>query len=171
MIVLPHLNAVLAGMGACQFMGMVLPSAWMPVDTLDQLIAEMPARLAEAWATFASFNEAYRANPGEPASHQQIILVGWSASLQKMRAVSYEQTNPQRGFVEQEILGRFCAPWAPEFADIAPGDIMQLVRRQVEHIRRERPNDAAGGALIMAHVTRRSVTTSTAALNRISTLH
>ena len=162
MLVLPHINAVIACRGQGQFFVLLAMVAALPSASIDQLIAEMPEKLIEAWHTWVGQHEIFRADP-DAATGTEILVVGWSERSRQMHAVVFVQERGSSDFVAREVERHYCAPWDEQLAagplPTSPEAMAALARRQVELVRRERPKDAAGGSLVLAVLGRKSVTT------------
>lgn len=153
--VIPHVNAVLAGRGATTTLYLMTSLIWQSpnIQSFDSLVDAMPGLLPQA---FELLHQAFPAGVDPRVFAQEFIVIGWSASADRVRAFAYEQKAAGAGFAERELSepGYVC-PWEPDLGQPEPPSTaplhQQLLARQVEEW------ETVGGRLVLAEVTRNSV--------------
>lgn len=155
-MLLPTLNAVLAGRGAASLLGcvyvqlMALPQA----ADFDFIAAALPELVEKAFDQIRGplRNE----DPATYRAAHEIVLVGWSPKLGRMRAIEVVRPAGGSAFTVEETEKHYIAPWdekiksAPDPTDIH--SMAELAVAQVALIRGAYPNAAAGGQLIVAEL-------------------
>jgi hypothetical protein len=166
---LPHIATVVATRGDLTFFLVVGLHAGLPSESFDELVDAMPSKLAEAWRELGTHEKFAASDPDELG--QEVLVIGWSEKHHRIRAIAYDHDKSANGdFSAVEIPAVYRAPWDESLAHLAlpstPFAMTTLVRAQAALIKAKRPDHAAGGDIVMAFVSRGSVTTVTEPLER-----
>lgn len=167
---LPHFGAVICGRGQAGFLQAVYGAANLtPAGSFDELADNLPAQLA---ATFGSLVPNLRAllkhDVPELVAEQQVVLVGWSESLDRIRGVLFQQETREAGFIAHEIEGLMAAPYDDRLEGLrdallgagavgspaASRAMKQLARAQVQLARETDPALPCGGRLVLTYLSK-----------------
>lgn len=155
LLLVPHLNAVLALRGQLALLSFLLVrSISSALDSFDALCDAMPAMLGEAAGAI----------PGElvvasPIDGFELVAAGWSARRSRMAARLFVKRGDMPDMLERDV-DRFVSPWneAMQGVTVAPQALDKIARAQVRWMRETFPGAACGGRLIVCRLTRRSAT-------------
>lgn len=161
--VLPSSRAVLACRGVLAFFNLVAQTiATLRLETrsLDAIAALMPQALPELWRNLPTVVAAYGLPPTDPGP-QTLVLLGWSDDAQRMVLHEYE-IGPDG--VKHDTPVYHVAPWHESIdrltnARTVPA-IIDLAESQIRLMRELAPDAAAGGALIVGHLSKTSISVS-----------
>jgi hypothetical protein len=171
MVHLPHANVVMAGRGTQGFLMLLF---LMVIETdaraqsegdFDSLVKSMP----EIFANTYKLIDANRPHGVDSTilDDQQIVLAGWSNLLNRMHAICCTKRGPggEIEMVEIEEPG-YIMPWDDNWGEAPEGDdhraMMALALAQTRHVKQESPGTAMGGRLLVAELTRHSMSFSSA---------
>lgn len=161
--VLPCGRAVLAGRGALTFFNLVaqtIATVRLETRSLDAIAALMLRALPELWRSLPTIIAAYGLPPTDPGP-QTLVLLGWSDEAQRMILHEYE-IGPDG--VKHDTPAYHVAPWHESIdrltnARTVPA-IIDLAESQIRLMRELAPDAAAGGALIVGHLSKTSISVS-----------
>lgn len=157
LLAIPHIRAVMALRGQLAVLGyLFLRCISGAFDSLDEMIDAMPLLLADAEENVPS-DLIVRTRIGN-----EIAVVGWSERHRKMIGKVFFKRDDMQEFSAADIETFFVSPWNTSMPDIprTSAAVEKISRAQVRWMRETFPNAACGGALIAAHLTRKSVTLS-----------
>jgi hypothetical protein len=167
MVHFPRLNVVMAGRGTQGFL--LVLSIMVPQfrgSNFDSLAKAMPGIFDDAYnAMIAS-----QPKGTDPSSfaNQEIVLVGWSGMLNRMRALVYAKREPGAdiGVTEIEDPG-YMMPWEDRWGAPPEGSdrraMIDLSLAQTRYVKQESPGTAMGGRLMLAELTRHEMSFNAAA--------
>lgn len=163
---MPHIGTAMAHLGDAMFATMLFGNLQlsMPRD-FDHATEMMPELLAQTFTAVAAMR---RGGPGADFNHgAQIVLVGWSPVLKRMQGVTWTRWPQDKGFRASPLGKAMLMPdtgWTqpPEPPDTA-AKMEAIAREQVAYVRRERPGYDLGGHLLLAELTRDTMSVRTIA--------
>ncbi len=163
---LPHANVALAHRGdAMLAVGVCSAIQLNALPDFDAMAEAMPQLLAQTFAQVTAHRK--QALGIEQFPGAEIILVGWSAALNRMEAVRWVRWPQDKGFAASpvgKVLMLPDAEWEqkPDAPDTA--ERMEAVARdQVAYVRRKHPGYNCGGRLLLAELTRDTLSVRTVA--------
>lgn len=154
LLALPHLGAVLALRGQAAFLAMLFVRSVSGFGAFDELTDAMGGLVAETDALVPGALIA-----GGPVVGNELLVVGWSERRSRMVGLQYVKRGEMVAFSEREV-DRHVSPWdAKAMAGVQPvaPALERLARSQVRWMRESFPGAACGGRLLIAHLTRKSV--------------
>ena len=163
---LVHINAVMAHRGDSLLASIALSGLHMAMpQSFDAAVEAMPQLLAHAYAQAVALR---KQQFGIDHFHgAEVILVGWSDALNRMQAVRWVRWPQDKGFTASPVGRALLLPDAeweqtPEAPDTA--ERMEAVARdQVAYVRCKHPGYNCGGRLLLAELTRDSLSVRTIA--------
>lgn len=159
MVPLVHLNAVIAGRGAIEFMSSLANHCQLSGASFDQLLSMFSQSLAEMESqVHQAVARGFEAVTGRqlPAfpEHQEIVLVGWSRGSQRFEGRAWTRTI--EGYVANDIAPDHIGVWDESLAKFpqpsSPLSMKRLASAQVELLRTHEPGVGAGGDFIVAEL-------------------
>ncbi len=153
-------NCVLAGRGNPAFLSILFTSLHIAAaGDFDAIADSLPAMACNVNLQYAA--AAADLSPATPAKDQEIALVGWSPSRQRMACLMCFVDGGAVGAECDELPagGEWLTPWAEDWGSepAAPGDDAAALVLASEQVRRGRvtwPSFNFGGRLLAATVTR-----------------
>lgn len=163
---MPHIGAAMAHLGDAMFATMLFGNLQlsMPRD-FDHACELMPELLARTFTDTASIRQRVA---GVDLQHgAQIVLVGWSPALKRMEGVTWTRWPQDKGFKGAPIGKTMLMPdtgWAqaPESPDTAV-KMEAIAREQVAYVRAKHAGYNCGGRLLLAELTRDTLSVRTIA--------
>lgn len=160
MVPLVHANVLFAGRGAGGFM--LLPFFavnMMPLSSFDEVLHALETKVLRE--TVEQIRAQHRA-VGAPADFdygtQEVHVFGWSDKRQSMSGVTYYRDPGEMTWEALPVLESAVQPWGDEWGSMPePRNVDELRAtsiEQVAHTRRETPEMAIGGRLVLAELTR-----------------
>jgi hypothetical protein len=158
-----HANIILAGRGSVSFLAHVAVMCSVMQGDFDQMIVEVAELLPRVWAQMLS---GWRAQglDGSVAQGQgqELYLFGYSCRLQEMVAVCFTRLAGGSVFAMVDDLAYSAAPYPTCLGVLPPiqtvQDFMPIARKQVQLHRETCPDAGVGGRLLLAKLTRESMT-------------
>lgn len=157
---LAHINAIIAHRGDFLVASIALSALHMAMcQSFDEAAEVMPQLLADTYAQAMALRK--QRLGVEDAQGAEIVLVGWSDALNRMEGVRWVRWPQDKGF-NASRLGKVLmlpdAEWeqTPEAPDTAER-MEAIARDQVAYVRRKHPGYNCGGRLLLAELTRDSL--------------
>src|SRR5688500_15033761 len=149
LLVIPHLNVVLAVRGQAAFLSFVFTRCVSSgFDTFDAIVDAMPGVLGDADRLVPKelIVGDYRL-----ASGNELIATGWSDRMNKMLLMQYVRRDDMTEFSQRDV-DYHIAPWSSDMVGCPTNSksLERLSRLQIDWMRRIDPNAACGGKLIVA---------------------
>lgn len=162
---LVHINTVFAHRGDYLLSNIALSALHMSMpQTFDAAVEAMPQLLAHAYAQAMAFRKQQFGI--EEAQGTEIVLVGWSGALNRMQAVRWLRWPHDKGFNASPVGRALFLPGECVTTDDVPdtAERMEAIARdQVAYVRREHRGYNCGGRLLLAELTRDSLSVRTIA--------
>ncbi|UGB39129.1 hypothetical protein [Frateuria soli] len=161
---LPHINAVMASRGDAAFAGLALYCLQQSMpQTFDEAVRHMPALLGHTHAQVTALRKQHMGVDDFPGA--EIVLVGWSPILKRMEGVRWVRWPHDKGFNASPVRSPLLLPseaWEqqPEAPD-TPEKMEAIARDQVAYVRREHHGLQCGGRLMLAELTRDTLSVRT----------
>jgi hypothetical protein len=163
-------NAILAGRGSAGFLFLLHQRLWAEsistggANDFDSIVEVMPQMFADA---FRAVEDGAQEVAGFDPFNQEIIFVGWSVSLNRMRAIEYARRGRRKDLQINEIEDPgYISPWDDKWGTAPEGETRQAMAKlslaQTHNVKRESPQTAIGGQLMIAELTRFGMTFSAA---------
>ena len=155
LLVIPHLNAVLAIRGQSAFLHFLfLRCASAGFDTFDEMCDALPDMIANMDASVPDELIAKNCRIGN-----ELLVVGWSHRKMEMLGRQFVKRDEMTEYTDTEF-SMHISPWDKSMPHIPkePKLFQEIAIAQVDWMRSTFPNAACGGTLIMAHITKDSVT-------------
>lgn len=163
---LAHANVAVAHRGdAMLAVGVCSALQLNALADFDAMTAAMPQLLAQ---TFAQVTAYRKQQLGIQQFHgAEVILVGWSRALNRMEAVRWVRWPTDQGFNGSQVGKVLLLPdaeWTqtPDAPDTAE-KMEAIARDQVAYVRRKHPGYNCGGHLLLAELTRGTLSVRTVA--------
>lgn len=161
LLLMPHLNIVMAARGDLAFFSMVFSCAHRsPANhDFDQLAADMSDSLPVILKQHGVAMSTWGIDPCGVES--EICIVGWSRKLCRMAGMTYERWPGQQEFTTTEIDPWRIGPnaqWSTTPAVDTIEAMQSVARDQVKFMRKHHPQAAIGGRLLVAELTRDAMT-------------
>lgn len=163
---LTHANVAVAHRGDAMLAVNVCSALQMSLlSDLDAMTEAMPQLLAQAYAQVTAFR---KQQMGIDDFHgAEIILVGWSPALNRMEGVRWVRWPQDKGFAASPVGKELILPDAeweqkPDAPDTAE-KMEAIARDQVAYVRRKYPGYNCGGRLLLAELTRDTLSVRTIA--------
>jgi hypothetical protein len=151
-------RAVITGRGPIAVIATAHHFATCAMVDFDALAEAMPLLCRRAWLQVAAL-ATYVGNP--PLGPASIHLVGWSRAAQRMRAYQYTMAPDVPVFGVASVEPRFAAPIIEgERLEFGLPSMKSYARAQIRWIRERFPDEASGGPLICATITRDTIALS-----------
>ena len=161
-----HINAVIAHRGDFLVSNIVLSALHMAMcQSFDAAVEAMPQLLADAYAQAMALRKQHLGI--EDAQGTEVVMVGWLPALNRMEGVRWVRWPHDKGF-NASRLGKVLmlpdAEWeqTPEAPDTAER-MEAIARDQVAYVRARHPGYNCGGRLLLAELTRDSLSVRTIA--------
>lgn len=162
---LPHANVAMAHRGDA----MLAVNAFSAVQIsaladFDAIAEAMPQVLAQSFAQVTAFRKQHLGIDDFAGS--EIILVGWSPALKRMLAVRWVRWPKDGGFAASQVVSPLILPdaeWEQDPKADTAEKMEAIARDQVAYVRREHPGYNCGGRLLLAELTRDSLSVRTIA--------
>lgn len=166
LVPLVQINAVIAGRGSGGLIGVLYSGVCRMPFSFDDLAAHMPEFLNKSLIEYERVCRLAGYEPEDVSTVDQIAFVGWSESEDRMAAWLYVRGERERTFSARRI-----SPWT-----IAPGEcfserpavptnheeVVHIAVKQTAWHLAAHPGKAIGGDLLVADLTRTSLTITTA---------
>lgn len=162
---LAHANVALAHRGDAMFaVGVCSALQLNLLADFDAMTEAMPELLAQTFAQVTGYRKQFSV---EQFPGAEVILVGWSRALNRMEGVRWLRWPTDKGFAASPVGKALMLPDAewpqtPDAPDTA--EKMEAVARdQVAYVRREHAGYNCGGRLLLAELTRDTLSVRTIA--------
>ena len=160
MVPLVHANVLFAGRGAAGFM--LLPFfavSMMQLSSFDEVVHALDSKvLRETVEQIEAQHRAVGAPKGFDYGMQEVHVFGWSDKLGSMCGFTYYRDPGELTWEKLPVLDSAVQPWGDEWGQMPePRNEDQLRAtsiEQVAHTRRETPELAIGGKLLLAELTK-----------------
>jgi len=158
-VAIAHRGDAMLAVGVCSAVQLnALPDFDAIAEAMAQLLAQ----------TFAQVTAYRKQQLGIEQFHgAEIILVGWSHALNRMEAVRWVRWPQDKGFAASQVGKALLLPDAeweqtPDAPDTAE-KMEAIARDQVAYVRRKHPGYNCGGRLLLAELTRDTLSVRTIA--------
>ena len=155
---LPHINAVLTGRGSVFFMSTLFSIICNCKVDFEELKAKLKDLATITFDQVTKNLTQYGVTDHSLFVAQSAVLVGWWPKLGGFHGVEVDQTNLNDGFQTLNVGQRYIKPGhfiLDQFpTPTAPEAMAKIAAAQVDLIRHQYPNAAAGGRFIVAELTR-----------------
>jgi len=161
-----HINAIVAHRGDFLLSNIAVSALHLAMpQTFDAAAEVMPQLLAHAFVQATAIR---KQQLGADQFHgAEIVLVGWSDALKRMEGVRWVRWAHDKGFNASPVGKSLMLPDAewkqtPDAPDTAER-MEAIARDQVAYVRRNHPGYNCGGRLLLAELTRDSLSVRTIA--------
>lgn len=162
----PHLNIAIAHRGDAMMANAVCSMLQLSgLADFDAMAGAMPEVLAQAHTQVTALRKKQMGQDAFPGL--EVVMVGWSPALKRMEGVRWVRWPNDKGFNASpvgKVLMLPDAEWeqTPEVPDTAER-MEAIARDQVAYVRARHPGYNCGGRLLMAELTRDSLSVRTIA--------
>lgn len=161
LMLIPQENVILAMRGNVFVLHNVFLQCFTRLWTFDQCLEQAAALFKEQLAALETEGKKQGIPEAFYCGSQELVIAGYSESHLKLRAVRFSKAE-DGGASVKEITDGFLAPGAAfTEAPATPttdAEIRSIAERQMRWMRAEEPEQASGGKLIVAELTRRQST-------------
>ncbi len=162
---LAHANVALAHRGDAMLAVGVCSAVQLNfLSDFDAIAEAMPQLLAQAYAQVTTYRKQFGI---EQFSGAEVILVGWSHALNRMQGVRWIRWPTDQGFTASQVGKALMLPDAeweqtPDVPDSAE-QMERIARDQVAYVRAKHAGYNCGGRLLLAELTRDTMSVRTIA--------
>jgi hypothetical protein len=162
---LPHINAIAAHRGDALLANIVVSALFIGMpQSFDDAVKAMPEIQAHAYAQATAHR---KQQFGIEHFHgSELFLFGWSDALNRMEGVRWVRWPHDKGFNASPVNNPLILPdaeWEHTPPAETPEQFERIARDQVAYVRRKHPGYNCGGRLLLAELTRDTLSIRTIA--------